>query len=85
MGLDASAHLPVGRRRHDQCEWFFVARAGHGEVSPTLPDSYIIGHRWWTLNEIRDSLDDFAPRRIAALLPAILDGAYPEVPLDCGV
>ena len=48
-------------------------------------DSYVIGHRWWTLSELERSGDYFAPRRLASLLPAILRGDFPEQPIDCGV
>ena len=70
----------------DQYERYFVARcADEFAVAPTVPDTYIIGHRWWGLREIQDSKEDFTPRRLADLLPSILRGEYPDIPLDCGV
>lgn len=37
--------------------------------------------RWWRLDEIAASDDIFVPRRLAALLPPILRGEYPGVPI----
>jgi hypothetical protein len=45
----------------------------------------VIGHRWWSLNEIERSCEDFAPRRLAVLLPPILRGEFADQPIDCGV
>jgi 8-oxo-dGTP pyrophosphatase MutT (NUDIX family) len=70
---------------HDQYERFFVAHATECDFRPRLPDAYVTDHRWWTLPEIEAALDEFAPRRLRELLPPILSGDYPEVPLDCGV
>ena len=70
----------------DQYERFFVARCGEEfPVTPSVPDTYIIGHRWWHLREIQDSSDDFTPRRLADYLPKIFSGEYPDPPFDCGV
>ena len=76
-------------RRLDQYERFFVARGsgdlGSGEIVTTKGDSYIIGHRWWSLDEIEAASADTAPRRLAKLLPPILRGDYPDPAIDCGV
>ncbi len=72
-------------RRHDQYERFFVARTGENPITPAKADSYVIGHHWWTLSELEQSTEEFAPRRLANLLPAIIRGAYPQPPIDCGV
>ena len=90
--------LPIGpwiwTRRHvyawdgrpqDQYERYFVARSEEFVVTPAVPDTYVIGHRWWSLNEIQQSLDDFTPRRLAALLPQLLRHDYPDSAIDCGV
>jgi 8-oxo-dGTP pyrophosphatase MutT (NUDIX family) len=91
--------LPVGpliwTRRHiynwngtpqDQYERYFVVRCeDEFLVTPTVPDTYVVGHRWWGLREIRESADDFTPRRLGDFLPNVLRGDYPAVPFDCGV
>ena len=72
--------------RQDQYERYYVARCNDEfVVEPAVPDTYVIGHRWWTLREIEESPDDFTPRRLAEYLPQFLGGDYPEVPFDCGV
>lgn len=72
---------------HDQSEWFFVTaeRLPEEEILPPAPDTYVEGYRWWSLEEIAASDDDFAPRRLAELLAPILDGNFPSEPFDCGV
>jgi 8-oxo-dGTP pyrophosphatase MutT (NUDIX family) len=72
-------------RRFDQYERFFVARCGAGAVFPLNQDSYVTGFRWWSVHEIARSAEDFAPSRLAELLPPILAGRYPSQPLDAGV
>jgi hypothetical protein len=45
----------------------------------------VVGHRWWHLSEIEQSAEEFAPRRLAMLLPPLLRGEYPNPPIGCGV
>ncbi len=73
------------RRRHDQYERYFVAKSKEVAIVPPKVDSYVVGHRWWDLNELEQSKEDFAPRRLAELLPPILRGEYPDPVIDCGV
>jgi 8-oxo-dGTP pyrophosphatase MutT (NUDIX family) len=72
-------------RQHEQYERFFVARSTDRAVKPVAVDSYVIGHRWWSLSEVEQSTQAFAPCRLASLLPAIISGTYPEPAIDCGV
>jgi hypothetical protein len=37
-------------------------------------------HRWWTAEEIAASREEFAPRELADLLTALLDGPWTGVP-----
>ncbi|MEM7414401.1 MAG: NUDIX domain-containing protein [Gemmatimonadota bacterium] len=94
-GLD----LPVGRclwtrhhqfewygRPHDQFEHFFLARiAEEIDPMPLKPDGYIVGHRWWSVEEIQTSSDQFSPRRLGELLVQIVAGTLPAAPFDAGV
>jgi 8-oxo-dGTP pyrophosphatase MutT (NUDIX family) len=93
-GLLLPVHHWVWTRRHifpwqgrtlDQYERFFVARVENPHIEPGCPDGYILGHRWWDVREIQESKAEFAPRRLGALLPAIVRGEYPDSPIDCGV
>ena len=69
----------------DQYERFFVATTNEDRIHPTKRDNYVIGHRWWSAQELEASAEDFAPRRLAALVGEILIGQYPTTPIDCGV
>jgi hypothetical protein len=48
-------------------------------------DAYVVGHRWWNPSELQASNEDFAPRRLAALVAHIIEGQYPAEPIDVGV
>jgi hypothetical protein len=72
-------------RRHDQYERYFVARTEEQPLAPPKRDWYVVGYRWWALEELELSNEEFAPRRLATLLPPILRGEYPEPAIDCGV
>ncbi len=73
------------RKRIDQYERFFVAPGAEGaEPAPMDQDRHVVGHRWWSLDEILASTALFSPRWLGDLLPAILRGEYPEFPIDCG-
>jgi 8-oxo-dGTP pyrophosphatase MutT (NUDIX family) len=93
-GLDIAIGPCVWTRHHvfewqgrvgNQYERFFVARTNQSRVVPTRQDGYVRGHRWWTLDEIMRSKDDFAPARLGLLLADILKGAFPREPIDAGV
>ena len=98
LAEEAGCRAPLGPcvwfRRHqhewngqpaDQYERFFVARTNSLAIEPTCQDGYISDHRWWTLEELRSSSEEFAPRAVAELLPRIIEGDYPSPPIDCGV
>ncbi len=69
----------------DQYERFFVAHTESLALKPEKQDFYISDHRWWSLDELRSSKEEFAPRAVAELLPDIIDGIYPEKAIDCGI
>jgi len=90
--------LPIGpcvwTRRHqftwegrpcDQYERFFLAWTEALTIAPPKRDSYVVGHRWWRVSDIAVASDEFAPRRLAELLPPLLRGDIPARPIDCGV
>ena len=93
-GLTVDIGPWVWTRRHsyewsgrwcDQYERFFVARTDDCRIYPQLEDTYVIDKRWWTVEQLLDSAEDFAPRRLAALICPIIAGDYPLTPLDTGV
>jgi hypothetical protein len=73
-------------RQVDQFEKFFVARVGEDKViSGGMPDGYVTVYRWWSLEEIVVSREDFVPRRVGELLPGILAGEGVGGIVDCGI
>lgn len=73
----------------DQDERYFAARAHARDVRPAKLSpgelDQIREVRWWAQEDIARSDADFRPRGLAALLPAVLRGDYPEEPLVAGV
>ncbi len=94
LGIDIDPGRAVWRRTHayrsgdhvtEQTERYFVVRADRVEVLPERLDDYVVGHRWWSLDEIRAATGvAFAPRRLAAFLAPILEGRLPTFPIDVG-
>lgn len=72
-------------QRLAQFEVFFLARLGGSHNVSGTPDSYVHGHRWWSLEEILQTNEVFAPRDIAKLIAPVLHGDIPKEPFDCGV
>jgi 8-oxo-dGTP pyrophosphatase MutT (NUDIX family) len=84
---------PVWFRRHvgpfagvdiDSRETFFVLRDVVHEVDPSgRTDLEVLGeepHRWWSVAEIADSAEEFAPRELARALPELLAGPWTGPP-----
>lgn len=71
--------------RYDQYERYLVAVTQESDIKPIQADHYVNGFRWWSLIEVRDADETFAPRALADLLPPILRGEYPATHFDCGV
>ena len=69
----------------DQYERFYVAYTETMILNPEDQDGYILDYKWWSLDELRSSSEEFAPRSVAELLPDILNGRYPSEPIDCGI
>jgi TDG/mug DNA glycosylase family protein len=90
----------VWRRRHlwawkgivyDTRERFALVRVPLEEIRPTNHDSFFAGSdaeeqcRWWSVDELAASREEFAPRRIADALRHLLDQGPPPEPIDVGV
>ena len=93
-GLDLAVGRWVWTRHHiftwnarpsNQYERFFVARTADSAIHPQKQDSHVIAHRWWTLSQLLNSVEEFAPQRMAALIDDIMRGDYPDAPIDCGI
>jgi 8-oxo-dGTP pyrophosphatase MutT (NUDIX family) len=93
-GLRVQIGQWVWTRRHaysfngrwcDQYERFFVATTTDLEIRPVQQDSYVRQYKWWSLSELAQSVDDFAPRRLPELFGRLAAGHYPAEPINCGV
>ena len=81
-----SVTLPLGQHWLESRERFYVVRVAAADV---VDDNWepqeravIVDHRWWPLPEIASSNEWFAPRHLAALLPPVLRGEYPDEPIE---
>ena len=72
-----------------QRERCYLVRSGRFEPQPHLsPEQlraeYVVGVRWWTIDEIETSDAAFAPTRLAELLRSLLADGPPDEPIDVG-
>jgi hypothetical protein len=70
-----------------QVERYYLVRVDSDAIAPQIDLAAEAVHdvRWWTLDEIEASDEEFAPRRIAALVRDLLAHGPPDEPLDAGV
>ena len=73
-----------------QIERYYLVRVDSTEIVPQLTQEQleaedVHGLRWWSVAEIEDSAEDFAPRRLATLLRDLLEHGPPHEPIDAGV
>jgi hypothetical protein len=71
-----------------QLESYYVVRAPAFEVNidgqEELERAFLSGHRWFTLDELRDHEEIMVPANFAELLEPLLAGNYPAEPLKVG-
>jgi 8-oxo-dGTP pyrophosphatase MutT (NUDIX family) len=74
-------------RELDQRETFVLVRVRAFEPRPSvdLAAEYVAEVRWWTLDELEGSNEQFAPRRLAAHLRELLERGPPPEVVDVGV
>jgi TDG/mug DNA glycosylase family protein len=84
-------YWPARAEIFDTRERFALVRVRDARtVRPTEHDSLFAGpgareeHRWWTLEEIAKSEDDFAPRALAEHLEHLLTHGPPTEPIEVG-
>src|SRR3954447_22425798 len=58
-------------RDYDLYERYFLGHSASEQVTPSQPDSYIRGHRWWSIDELQSSEAEFTPRRLKELIVPI--------------
>jgi len=71
-----------------QSEVFFLARVDTHEVDTSgfddLEQRAMVGHRWWSIDEMELSDDVIYPRRLAVELRRLLADGLPETPYEVG-
>jgi 8-oxo-dGTP diphosphatase len=73
-----------------QAERYFFVRTPSFEPTPSLSwedlnDEYVIGLRWWTIDEIETSEEGFAPPQLGELLRLLVANGVPAEPVDVSV
>ncbi|MGO9854575.1 MAG: NUDIX hydrolase [Acidimicrobiales bacterium] len=82
--------FPLSSEFGGQRETFYLVRVQRITGSPALSDQELLaegltGSRWWTLAELKDSVNGrFAPRRLADLYESLLSNGPPQKPMDAG-
>lgn len=70
---------------YDFDERYYVVRVGSNDVhtgnQTTWEQEVVTALRWWTLDELTETGEVLAPRRLAELIVPILTGSYPAEPL----
>ena len=82
---------PAQDHVYDTREQFALVRVSDARtVRPTSHDSIFAGpdareeHRWWTVEVIEQSEDEFAPRSLATYLRELIADGPPDPPVDVG-
>ena len=74
---------------YDCRERWFLARVAAFAVDTSgfsiEERAMIVGHRWWTLEDLEESMDRLVPDHLAALIRGLLDEGPPEQPIDIGI
>ncbi|CAN5741124.1 hypothetical protein BH20CHL5_BH20CHL5_00020 [soil metagenome] len=82
-------HIGTFRGRpFDQSERIYLGRVAAFEPSPSpeaLREHGPEDIRWWTLAQLAETTDAFAPRRLPILARDLLEAGPPERPIDVGV
>jgi double-stranded uracil-DNA glycosylase len=77
----------IGERWGGQSERIYLVRSEPFDPAPRLDLAleHVDEVRWWTLDELAVAGEEFAPRRLPALLRDLLASGPPPEPLDVGV
>lgn len=80
----------IGGRWDGQRERHFLVRAHSFEPAPQLSwaqlnREYVFGIRWWTLGELEETTESFAPARLPELVRDLVVNGPPPSPIDAGV
>jgi double-stranded uracil-DNA glycosylase len=77
---------------YETTERIALVRVDAATVRPDPSDSLFFGgveqgfeHRWWMLDELESTEDDFSPRRLPVFVRDLLENGPPREPVDVGV
>lgn len=78
-----------GERLVRQVERYFLVRVESAELAPHFTPEQLASEglhdlRWWSLRELEESSEVFAPSRLPELLRNLLDMGPPAAPVDAG-
>ena len=73
-----------------QYERFFLVRSSTSVIEPSFSKEQLLAERvtesrWWSVLEIRESREEFAPHRLASLLESLIADGAPDEVVDVGV
>ena len=81
--------LPTSGELIRQRERFYLVRVERHDVDVSGWDDFeriFMGeHRWWTIDAVVASADEFAPHRLAHLVTELVKGDIPNEPVDTGL
>jgi ADP-ribose pyrophosphatase YjhB (NUDIX family) len=80
----------IGGRWDGQRERHFLVRSPVFEPTPQLSwerlnREYVFAIRWWTLDELTQTTEQFAPGRLPELVRDLVVNGPPPAPIDAGV
>ena len=80
--------FPWNGRIVTQHERFFLCRAPHARVSRenNEPEEFddLLDQRWWTVEDVLASSEQFAPSRLGSLASSVVTDGPPGEPIDIG-
>jgi ADP-ribose pyrophosphatase YjhB (NUDIX family) len=69
-----------------QVETYYLVRVEAFDAEArVVPELYMKAARWWTLEELSETREIVAPRRLAELVAELLEDGPPASPIDAGV
>jgi 8-oxo-dGTP pyrophosphatase MutT (NUDIX family) len=67
-------------------ERYFVARVSSGRMTPlNRTHDNFVSHRWWTMNDLNETAEAILPPDLPMLIAPIIDGEYPQSPINVDV
>ena len=72
--------------QHERFHWVPSAWFSPPKEMPDVHENqYFGGFKWWSIKELQDSTEDFAPRSVATYFQKIIKVGLPDSPIDVGI